>query len=115
MRQLMNRLGIPSVWGVVFTENLDVIDVCPRNFDAIDIRALAEINDVLNEWIKVRGIKEIVDADTKLYVGKFGNIVLYVSGDPDVNFSSIWEIANNFKVKYAAQAGMDGNTRDYSN
>ncbi|MBI3413568.1 MAG: hypothetical protein HY051_05845 [Candidatus Aenigmarchaeota archaeon] len=101
MKQLMNSLGIPSVWGVVFTDKLDIIDVYPRNFDAIDIRALAEINGVLDEWIRLRNIREIVDADTKLYVSKFGNIVLYVSGDPDVNFSDIWDIASGLKNRYA--------------
>ncbi len=102
MRQTLTDLGLPNVWGVLFTPNLDVVEVFPRNFDAIDIRALAEINEVLKEWISTRGISEIVDAENNLYAGKIGENILYVSGDPNADFSHLWEIVNYVKGKQPA-------------
>ncbi len=94
------ELGLPNVWGVLFTKNLDVVEVFPKNFDSIDIRALAEINEVLNEWVKVREITEIIDAETKLYAGKVGDLVLYVTGDANVDFSNIWDVVKDAKARY---------------
>ncbi len=100
MRQTSVELGLPNVWGVLFTKNLDIVEVFPKNFDSIDIRALAEINEVLNEWVKVREITEIIDAETKLYAGKIGDLILYVTGDANADFSSIWEVVKDAKARY---------------
>ncbi|MFH0889625.1 MAG: hypothetical protein V1836_00590 [Candidatus Aenigmatarchaeota archaeon] len=104
MNQTSVELGIPNVWGVLFTQNLDVIEVFPKNFDAVDIRALAEINEVLDEWVKVREISEIIDADSRLYAGKIGNMILYVTGDLNSDFSGIWEVVRDVKSRYGKQA-----------
>ncbi|MBI1971816.1 MAG: hypothetical protein HYS53_00805 [Candidatus Aenigmarchaeota archaeon] len=105
MKQTLTDLGLPNVWGVLFTQSLDIVEVFPRNFDAVDIRALAEINEVLNEWITARGVSEIVDAENNLYVGKIGENVLYVSGDAGADFSQLWEIVSNVKMAKCQQTG----------
>ncbi|MBI4167719.1 MAG: hypothetical protein HY515_02065 [Candidatus Aenigmarchaeota archaeon] len=106
MRQTLTDLGLPNVWGVLFTPTLDIVEVFPRNFDAIDIRALAEISEVLKEWITTRGISEIVDAETNLYAGKVGDKILYVSGDLNTSFTSIWEIVTEVKARYGKTKNM---------
>ncbi len=106
MRQNLADLGLPNVWGVLFTPALDVVEVFPRNFDSIDIRALAEISEVLKEWISTRGISEIVDAEANLYAGKIGEKILYVSGDPNVDFTHIWEVVSDVKNRYANGANI---------
>lgn len=103
MKQTLTDLGLPNVWGVLFTPTLDIVEVFPGNFDAIDIRALAEISEVLKEWITTRGISEIVDAESNLYAGKVGEYILYVSGDPNVDFSHLWEVVANVKKRYGNQ------------
>ncbi len=102
MRQNLTDLGLPNVWGVLFTPELDVIEVFPKNFDSIDIRALAEISEVLKEWISTRGISEIVDAEINLYAGKIGEKILYVSGDPNTDFMHLWEVVLDVKNRYAS-------------
>ncbi|MBI4177385.1 MAG: hypothetical protein HY516_03380 [Candidatus Aenigmarchaeota archaeon] len=108
MRQTLADLGLPNVWGVLFTPALDVVEVFPKNFDSIDIRALAEISEVLEEWTNTRGISEIVDAETNLYAGKIGDKILYVSGDLNADFTNIWEVVRDVKNRYDGQKPVKG-------
>ena len=102
MKQNLSQLGMPNVWGVLFKDNLSVIEVFPKDFDAIDARALQEISEVLKEWIQIRGISEVIDAETKLYAGKVGNMILYATGNENADFTDIWKIVSDVKERYGA-------------
>ncbi|MFH1106097.1 MAG: hypothetical protein V1731_02705 [Candidatus Aenigmatarchaeota archaeon] len=87
-----------QVFGALFTRDLVTVKTFPERYPGINRENMELLVKLMTKINKVKGIREVINVESKNYLGFVGDCILFLFGAQSTDYGSIAEIIDNVKA-----------------
>ncbi len=87
-----------QVFGALFTPDLVTVKTFPESYPGINRDNMELLVRLMSKINKIKGIREVINVESKNYLGFVGDYVLFLFGAQSTDYSNIAEIVDRVKA-----------------
>lgn len=87
-----------QVFGALFTPDLVTVKTFPESYPGINRENMELLMKLMLKINKIKGVREVIDMESKNYLGFIGDYLLFLFGSQSTDYNNIAEIVDRVKA-----------------